>query len=583
MKKKLIATITVLTMVSSMFTGCGKKKEDEQTNSSNSVTETAQSGDSAEATDAPKEVKHFTAWFDRENPELNQENDIKKVIAEKIGADCWETWLVGQTAEEARGMYVASGEYPDFLNFDSVFYDAEALVPLDDYLDKYPNIKALWNDVQWESLRQADGHIYSIPQFDNINIKPMDTQQNGEAFWIQCKVLKWAGYPVIESLDQLFDLLEKYYEANPTMEDGTPIIPFEILAHDWLYFCLENPPQFLDGNPNDGKCIVDPETYLVSDYNTTPTAKRYFQKLNEEYKKGIIDQEFMTMDHDQFGQKVSSGRVCCFVEQHWDFATYEDALKAAGMDDCTYVPLGITIDPGMPEMYYTANEAATLTGGLSITTSCKDVEGALQFVNDLLDPEIITLRSWGLEGEDYLVGDDGLYYRTQEMRDNAVKADYKANHICSYSYFPNYTGMNPDGINAATPQLQPQEFYETLKEPVKECLDAYGAKTYLEMLDINEIDPMDRPWYPMWSYVNTLPADSIENELFNTTDNLKKEMLPKVVIADDFETAWADYMAAYEKTEPEKFMAYMQEAVYSRIELVTGNNVRPEGYVAPER
>ena len=603
MKKKVLATLTTLTLMSTMLAGCGGGNNNSKDASTEPKEEKQQEAKATEAADPteeakpteeeketpteeaekPKEIKHFTAWFDREAPELNQENDIKKIIADKIGADCLETWLVGQKAEEARGMYVASGDYPDFLNFDVAFYDAEALVPLDEYLEsgKYPNINKLWNDIQWESLRQPDGHIYSIPQFDNIYEKPMDTQQGGEAFWIQVKVLKWAGYPKIESLDQLFKLLKDYQAANPTMEDGTPIIPYEVLAYDWLYFCLENVPQFLDGYPNDGKCIVDPDTYLVTDYNTTDTARRYFKALNQAYKDGLIDKEFATMDQDQFGEKVSAGRVCCFPAQYWIFQTYEDAIKAAGMDDCTYVPLGITIDPGMHETYFASNEAATLTGGLSITTSCEDVEGALKFVNDLLDPEILTLRMWGEEGVDYLVDDDGIFYRTQEMRDNAVKADYKASHLCGYAYFPQYNGMNPDLKNAANPGQQPGEFFDSLKPPVKECLEAYGAKTYVDMLDRNVIDPMDRPWYPMWSYVNTLPADSPEIELFNGIDNLKKEILPKLVIADDFDSAWEDYMTQYKSKEPEKFMAYMQEAVYSRIELVTGKNVRPEGYVAP--
>lgn len=598
MKKRVVATITTVAMISTLLSGCGNSNDNKQTTGETTKTETTEkkeetkqeekkedtsTSETKETTETTEtqEVKHFKAWFDREKAELNQKNDIKDIITSKINADCWETWLVGQKAEEARGIYVASDEYPDFLNFDSAFYDAEALVPLDDYLDAYPNIKALWNDVQWESLRQADGHIYSIPQFGNIYVHSMDTQQDGEAFWIQNRVLKWANYPTVESLDQLFDLLRDYYAANPTMADGTPIIPFEILAYDWLYFGLENPPQFLDGFPNDGKCIVDPDTYLVTDYNTTPTAKKYFEKLNKEFKAGLIDPEFVTMNQDQFGEKVSTGRVLCFVSQHWVFNDYENAIKAAGLNDCIYVPLGITIEPGMKEMYYATNEAATLTGGLSITKDCKDVEGALQFVNDLLDPEILTLRMWGQKDVDYLVDDAGIFYRTQEMRDNAVKADYIANHLCPYSFFPQYSGMNPDLKNAATPDQQPGEFYDGLPQEVKDCLAAYGAKTYVEMLDNNVIDPLDRPWYPMWSYVNTLPADSIENELFNGIDNLKKVVLPQVVIADDFESAWADYMEQYQSKQPELFMQYMQEAVYSRVELVTGKNVRPEGYVAP--
>ena len=562
MKKRFIAVLMCVMLVTALFAGCGKNDDKNSKNS----TETG---------GAAKEIKEFTAFFDRQGTELNKNNVVQDLIAEKIGAKCKETWLTGQTAEEAVGMLIASGEYPDFINYTQQLYDAGALVALDDYLDKYPNIKNFWNDIQWNSLRQPDGHIYSIPQFGKINEKLMDTQNNGEAFWIQTRVLKWANYPKIETLDELFKLLGDYYAANPTMADGSSVIPFEILAYDWYYFCLENPPQFLDGHPNNGSVIVDPSTFEVIDYNTTPTAKRYFQKLNEEYKKGIIDQEFMTMNHDQFLEKVSSGRVLCMVEQHWDFNTAEEAIKTQKLNDCTYVPLGITIDPGMQEQYYAANEAMALTGGLSITTSCKDVEGALQFINDLLDPEIVTLRSWGIEGTDYLVGDDRLYYRTQEMRNNAVNADYKASNICSYGYFPNFSGMNPDGKNAMTPDTQPSEFFEGLSPEVQECLTAYGAKTYVEMLDYNKIDGMEQPWYPMWSFSNNLTTETPGGLAWTKMGDTKQEYLPQVVIAGDFDASWNKYMDAYNACKPEDFLKEMQEEVYNRIEKVQGKDVRP--------
>lgn len=572
MKKRVIAILMGVAMMTTLFTGC--KKENKTVDNQNTTPTTSTSSNSGgDESTTPKKIKEFTAFFDREGLELNDDNEIKKIIAEKIGAKVKETWLTGQTAEEAVGMLIAAGEYPDFLNWTPELQDAGALVAIDEYLDKYPNIKALWTESQWNSLKQKDGHIYSIPQFDNINEKKMDTTQWGEAVWVQTRVLKWAGYPEIETLDQLFDVLGNYYAANPTMPDGSAIIPFEILCYDWYYFCLENLPQFLDGHPNDGRCIVDPVTYKVSDYNLTPTAKRYFKKLNEEYKKGIIDQEFMTMNHDQFLEKVSSGRVLAFVEQYWDFQTAEHSIKSQKLDGCTYVPLGLTIDPGMKEMYYVASEAAVLTGGLSITTSCKDVEGALQFVNDILSPEMLTLRHWGVEGVDYTVDADGLFGRTQEMRDNAVNSDYKASHLCPYSYFPSYVGMNPDGKNAMTPDTQPSEFLAGLTPDVQECLEAYGAQTYVDMLDYNEFEGTDRPWYPMWSFVNQITTDTPGGLAWEKMEETKKQHLPQVVIADDFDSAWDKYVTAYNKVKPEDFFKEVQQAVYDRIELVTG--VRP--------
>ena len=124
-------------------------------------------------------------------------------------------------------------------------------------------LKNLFSDLEWEKLRQDDGHIYWIPQFSCIKNEEKVCTHNDEAFWIQARVLKWAGYPEIKTMDDYFNLIESYNEANPTMEDGTENIPYTILCDDWRYFCLENAPQFLDGYPNDGSCMVDPDTLTV--------------------------------------------------------------------------------------------------------------------------------------------------------------------------------------------------------------------------------------------------------------------------------------------------------------------------------
>lgn len=213
-------------------------------------------------------IKHFTAFFSVAGKNASPQNDMKAAIAEKIGADCEENWLVGQSKEEALNSYIASGEYPDFISGEKLLLDADALIPIDEYWDDYPNIRNYLTDVQWDRFRQDDGHIYWIPQFCVTHGQDMGPTHNGEAFWIQARVLKWAGYPKITTVDEYFDLLDAYAAANPTMEDGTKNIPFTVLCDDWRFFCLENVPQFLDGYPNDGCCMVDPVNKKVLDYIT---------------------------------------------------------------------------------------------------------------------------------------------------------------------------------------------------------------------------------------------------------------------------------------------------------------------------
>ena len=548
-KKQMLAALMGVAMLSTLLAGCG--------------------GGDKEGSSEEGGVKEFTAFFAVPGTEINDDNEIQQKIAEITGAKCKETWLTGQTAEEAVGTMIAGGEYPDFIDGGdgmAQLYDAGALVALDDYIDDYPNIKEYLTDQEWDKLRQEDGHIYWIPQFQNIYGEEKATTHNDEAFWIQTRVLEWAGYPEVKTMDQYFDLIEAYQEANPTMEDGTENIPYTILCEDWRYFCLENAPQFLDGYPNDGSVIVDPEELKVIDYNTTPTAVKYFQKLNEEYHKGIVDPESFTQTYDEYIAKLSTGRVLGMIDQWWNFAyNVNDSLKQQGLDEqgCDYVPLPITIEEGIQNKWHCSGSVLNEASGLAITTSCEDVEGALQFINDLLSQEVHDLRYWGVEGEDYEVDENGLFYKTEEQRLEASDTAYKASHLCTYSYFPQYAGTSRDGINAMQPQYQPTEFFDGLSDDVKKCFEAYGAETYVDMLGTSEAPG---PWYPMYSYSNNMTTSTPGGMALTKMGEIKHEYLPKVVMAEDFDAAWDEYMEAYESCDPQAFLDEMQEELDRRME-----------------
>ena len=558
-RRKLISVLLAATMLAAMFAGCG---------SDAASTDAKENADGADSTEAGG-VKEFTAFFAVPGSEINDDNEIQQIIADKTGVKVKETWLTGQTAEEAVGMMITGGELPDFIcggSGQSQLYDADVLVALDDYLDDYPNIKNFFTQQQWDQLRQDDGHIYWIPQFSNIKGEEKVCTHNDEAFWIQARVLKWADYPEIRTMDQYFDLIERYNEANPTMEDGTENIPYTILCDDWRYFCLENAPQFLDGYPNDGSCIVDPETLTVIDYNTTDTAVKYFQKLNEEYQKGIVDPESFTQTYDEYIAKLSTGRVLGMIDQWWDFAyTAGDAIKQAGLDaqGCDYIPLPITIDESVKNQWHCSGGVLNVSDGLAITTSCEDVEAALQFVDDLLSQDIHNQRFWGVEGVDYNVDDNGEFYRTEEQRTRAVDTAYKASHTCTYSYFPQYSGTSDDGINANKPDGQANEFFDGLNDDVKEAFSAYGAETYVDMIGTNEAPGA---WYPMWSYSNSFTTDTEGGMAWNKIGEIKHEYLPQVVMAKDFDAAWAEYMDAYNSCDPGAFIGELQTELDKRME-----------------
>ena len=485
------------------------------------------------------DVKTFTAFFSVNGDARDDDNDIKELIAERIGARCEEYWLSGQSVEDIMNEYIANGEYPDFISGGRELYEADALLPIDEYWEDYPNIYNYLSQEEWDTLRQEDGHIYWMPQFGVISNEDVEVIHTGEAFWIQTRVLKWADYPDIRTLDEYFDLLERYVAANPVMEDGTPNIPYTILCDDWRYFVLENVPQFLDGYPNDGSCMVDPETMQVMDYNTTPTAKYYFKKLNEECHKGMIDPESFTSTYEEYLEKLSTGAVLGMVDQWWQFA-YDISPAFEKIDAVqlgyNYVPLPVTVSRDVQNKWHVSRASEfDISSGISVTVSCDDVDGAFQFLNDLLEEDILKLRFWGVEGVDYETDENGQYYRNETQQQRMNDTGLISSHYCYYAYFPRKEGLMKDGINAYIPEDQQSEAYRNLPPDVIECLDAYGCKTYVDMLGNNE---KPGKWYPMYSYSDQLTYSSQAGSVWKEMNAIKQDQLPKLILSDDFEQVW---------------------------------------------
>lgn len=93
-RKKIVSMLLVATMAATMFAGCGN--------------DSGKKGSSGG-------VKEFDAFFAVPGSEINDDNEIQKIIEEKTGVRVKETWLTGQTADEAVGTMIAGGEYPDFI------------------------------------------------------------------------------------------------------------------------------------------------------------------------------------------------------------------------------------------------------------------------------------------------------------------------------------------------------------------------------------------------------------------------------------------------------------------------------------
>ena len=215
-----------------------------------------------------------------------EDNKIYKMIEEQFGIKFEIEFLAGDL-DETLGTKIAGEDYPDLFdggNSAEKLINAGALIDLMPYITEEgtPN---LYNHIKdlLPQLVNENGELFIIPNYGINYHEQIVNACNGPAFFIQKQVLAWDNYPQIKTLDQYFDLIERFIAANPTDENGAKYEGFAILCEDWRHFCLINPVQHLMGQPNEGEVYINRtadengiyavETFIDKDYAKLNTFK----------------------------------------------------------------------------------------------------------------------------------------------------------------------------------------------------------------------------------------------------------------------------------------------------------------------
>ncbi len=539
-----------------VLSGCGNSSGGEKKESAG----TGASGSTAAAESKAEEPLHISVFVGQPGSQPTEDNKIFKLMEEKLNVTFQFEFLVGEL-EQKLGVMIASGDYPDIISGadkTTKLIDADALIPLEDLIKKSaPNLDKHYSPY-YKKMREAkDGKIYVMPNYGRIYEKEVQTSQNLGAFWIQKAVLKEFGYPKVVTLDEYFDLIQKYKEKYPEIE-GKPTIGFEILSFDWRAFCLKNPPIFLAGYPNDGAMIVDTKNMKGKMFANTDIAKRYYKKLSEVNQLGLIDKETFVQNYDQYISKIASGRVLGMYDHHWQFADGENVLITQQKLERTYVPLGIVYDKGTVDRY-TEETIININRGYGISVKCKEPERVIKVFDELITEEWQKILNWGIKDEDYKVDDKGRFYREQSIRDLSTDQTWKNANKADALFLdaPKMEGIYSDG-NSCDASRQPEEFYAGLKPYDKEFLDAYGYKTFADFLTFAQPTPA---YYPAWSI--TVPDGSPAQISGKKADDLQMKYLPKLILSkpDNFESVWDDYVAQFGKIDTAAYENFINEQI----------------------
>ena len=479
-----------------------------------------------------------------------EDNKIYKLIEEKLGIKFEFEFLAGNL-DETLGLKLADDVYPDLFdggNSAETLENAEVLIDLLPYIseEKTPNLyKHIYTNNRIKQLLTDDGRLFIIPNYGINYNDQIQNECNGPAFFIQKQVIAWNNYQVPTTLNEYFDLIERFIAANPTTANGTPYTGFAILCEGWRHFCLINPVQHLMGRPNDGEVLIDVNDpgFHTETFIDKPYAKAYYAKLNEEYHKGLINKDTFVMNYDQYIAALSNGTVLGMFDQTWDFGPATDSLRASKMYENTYLALPLVYDPEyvdgkVIEEHYLNGAVMNKDRGFGISVTCKDPERVVGLFETLLSDEWQTILQWGIEGEDYYV-ENGRYLMTQEQYEQRSDAQWKrANRaLAIWESCPKKQGTMDNG-NAWDPGQQPEIYFGQMNDYDKEFLTACGKKTPAEFFNPPiELAPYGEAWQ-----IDKGPIDIDYNNGFLP---IQDRWLPTIITCDpsEIDANWDAFVA----------------------------------------
>lgn len=405
--KRFTALLLTAAMVTAGLAGCGNKDQ-----------QGAQGG-SAGGETLVLEVYDVAAnyqgmqsgWFakvvkDKFNIELN-------IIAPQVaGASIYQT-------------RASSGNLGDILILEGVDFadcveaglvkDISDKVASSQYLSQYKGQIEVFNN----GLPNNDaGTTYGIPA-QMTNTSPTSYSQD---VIYSSPLLRWdlyseQGCPDIEDLDGLLDVLEKMMKDHPTNADGDAAYPLSLWS-DWDggdgMLGIANVVQLTTwyGEKIKGSAILKPDDSFIAITDKEGSYYKMLKFLNDAQRRGIVDPDSGTQDWNAACAKMSAGQVY-LMWYSWQvgFWNSQDRLK----DGSAFI-----FTPVKDQLYYADSD--TYYGSGRVFAVGSGVEGEkydriMEFLDWYASPEGLVFQHDGIEGFNYVVGEDGVY---TQINDNAL-------------------------------------------------------------------------------------------------------------------------------------------------------------------
>lgn len=386
MKRTWTTLLTTVLAAGMVLSACNGKKE-----SASNPSPSATPGQTAASTAAP------ATQFGDQSLEFSFYSNYDFASPFGYGNDVTTKWLketkkmnvieIGSNgnAKQKFGAMVASKDLPDVIMMDrgsaeyATLQKNGQLVALDDYYNKYPNLKKLIDTKMYNMLKAEDGKVYVIPNWFDSEQNPYKYSNTGWS--VNKKIYAELGKPELKTFDDLYNYFKqvkaKYPDVVP-VESGIVMNGVNML-YKLLYAGYGGNRTIW--NIGDVPALPNMQTTTLEPIFGDPAYKDAFKFLNKLYREGLVTQDMFTQKQDQVLEKLNAGRIAVSAISNitGQGNNANNILKAkdpnAGYD---YIPF--LYDKAADPQKVNPHTFGTLGWNINvITTKAKDPERIFQF------------------------------------------------------------------------------------------------------------------------------------------------------------------------------------------------------------
>lgn len=549
MKKNTLQKVLALALVGTMTLAMAACGQSASTQSGNAA------ADNSAATD---EVVTLTVWNTEVTTPGLQDNDVTRVIEEKLGIKL----DIVQGNSQKFSVLVAGGDLPDIIYTNPGQQGVKAnelissgqLIALDDLIDQYgENIKKNFParlEYSKKYVSNGEDKIYFIPVLCyTVDEENPDISYSIENIGLMTRwdVYAAIGYPEIETTDDYLNVLKEMqdYARENDLAEGKEIYAISGW-NDWGLWpwWLANVREMGWYDLNNG-AIVNKATGEVDLHYHSEAFWESLKFYNKAYNMGILDPEAFTMKNDQFWDKCNNGQVL-MAYASWQTENINKALVASDHPEWGYEKLPYD---GYPYISGIVSGDAPLGNGAdyatAITKNCKYPEKAMQLIDFCNSEEGARLLWSGVEGVHW-ENVDGQAQPTEEYR-KLSKADSSYNTTTGITLYNKLcafreTQVLSDGSPANVSKSNEQKAEDILDIDQAYCdyFSEQRGKEYLypgmvlnDMWQNGEVETFTN--YLLYTTLVQSPSDETLNILSQCDQYMSVQGIKAIMAKDDAE------------------------------------------------